>query len=151
MDKEKEIALLADILCEQCSRTDLVGTHSKCLPNAKCHTWNIAERVINAGYRKMDEVTLKLDLGDRTPEEIKRITEQLSKALNEAHLVISLSDNEIRKQAVTAFAERLKNEISHSCTHIEIDKTASIPSYAIPVSSLNKAIDELLKGYKYGK
>lgn len=38
----------------------------------------IAEMLYDAGYRKMDEVTLKLDLGDRTPEEIKQIAEMFN-------------------------------------------------------------------------
>ena len=139
MDKEKEIALLADILCEQCSRTDLVGTHSKCLPNAKCHTWNIAEKVINEGYRKMEEVTLKLDLGDRTPEEIKRITEQLSAAMSTTPAVVSLTDNEIRKQAVKRFAEWVKEMIY---TYDAISNDVA--------NCVCEDIDELVKE-KYGK
>lgn len=35
----------------------------------------LAEVIIDNGYRKMDEVTLKLDLGDRSEEEIKQIAE----------------------------------------------------------------------------
>lgn len=38
-------------------------------------TLAIAETLYNAGYRKMDEVTLRLYLGDRSAEEIKQIAE----------------------------------------------------------------------------
>lgn len=68
----------------------------------------IAKELAEQGYRKMEEVTLKLDLGDRTPEEIKQITEQLREAMSTTPIpVISLSDNEIGKKVTKEIFEML--------------------------------------------
>lgn len=96
----------------------------------------IAKELEEQGYRKTEEVTLKLDLGDRTPEEIKQIAERFSKAMSTMPAVVSLSESEIRKQAVMEFAEELKK------------KYQPTTSYAYTV--LSKFIDELLKE-QYGK
>lgn len=48
-----------------------------------------------------------------------------------------------KKQAVKEAFDKAKEAIHNSCAHIEIDKSAAIPSYAIPESAIDKAIDEL--------
>lgn len=95
MDKEKEIEEMAKVLYGHYCGKDECG---KCkMPN--CGEYRRAEYLYNAGYRKTEEVTLKLDLGDRTPEEIKRITEQLREAMSKTPTVITcFSKEEIRKQ-----------------------------------------------------
>lgn len=53
----------------------------------------LAEVIIDNGYRKMDEVTLRLDLGDRSAEEIKQIAEAFN--------------GEIKKQVAKEILQRL--------------------------------------------
>lgn len=56
--------------------------------------YSLAEYLMNMNYRKMDTVTLKLDLGDRTPEEIEKITEMFN--------------GEIKKQVAKEIIELMK-------------------------------------------
>lgn len=68
----------------------------------------IAKELEEQGYRKMDEITLKLDIGDRTPEEIKQIAKRLSMAMSTTPIAtVSLSDNEIRKETAEEILQRL--------------------------------------------
>lgn len=50
-----------------------------------CERLHDMETLYNAGYRKMDEVTLRLDLGDRSAEEIKQIAKAFNK-INEEEM-----------------------------------------------------------------
>ena len=71
----------------------------------------MANAIYNAGYRKMDEVTLKLDLGDRTPEEIKQIAEMFN--------------GKIKKQVAKKFASFIKSKLfdfGNVLTEKDIDK-----------------------------
>lgn len=61
-DREKQISEMSKIISEMYSVYDTTAE-------------DIAQGLFEKGYRKMDEVTLKLDLGDRTAEEIKQIAE----------------------------------------------------------------------------
>lgn len=61
-DKEKQIEEMTKIISEMYSVYDTTAE-------------DIAQGLFEKGYRKMDEVTLKLDLGDRSAEEIKQIAE----------------------------------------------------------------------------
>lgn len=63
-------------------------------PPEKTMSQCIASDLVYRGYRKMDEVTLKLDLGDRTPKEIKQIAEVFS--------------GEIKKQVAKEIFEELR-------------------------------------------
>lgn len=103
MDKKKEIEI------EELSKKLRAYAYDLQLNNNEdCR--RVAEFIVETlNYRKMEEVTLKLDLGDRTPEEIEKIAKQFSMAMSTTPIpVISLSDNEIRKQAVKDFAHKYK-------------------------------------------
>lgn len=59
-----------------------------------CMTFEQAKILYNAGYRKMDEITLKLDLGDRSSEEIQQIAEAFNKAMANKQPLITVPSNE---------------------------------------------------------
>lgn len=63
-DREKQIGEIVEVI------RDTIGDYRMNDP------YETAEAIYNANYRKMDEVTLKLDLGDRTPEQINEIMEK---------------------------------------------------------------------------
>lgn len=69
-DKEKQIEEMAEML--ENAKLQARGTVGSL--NNGFGMW-YATALYNAGYRKMDEVTLRLDLGDRSTEEIKQIAE----------------------------------------------------------------------------
>lgn len=116
MDKEKEIEELAIEMakincksegCDDCDCAYEYGTKADSCEEY-LHYYEIAKRLYGAGYRKTEEVTLKLDLGDRTPEEIEKIAKQFSMAMSTTPIpVISLSDNEIRKETAKEIFEML--------------------------------------------
>lgn len=82
-----------------------------------------AMRLYNAGYRKMDEVTLKLDLGDRSAEEILQIAEAFANEPTTAILVPS-NESEIRKQVakeiLQAIADNNKAMNVEDCFIVEL-------------------------------
>ena len=84
-DREKQIEELEKKIDEFCSTID-GECEVKC---SKC----LANFLINENYRKMDEVTLKLDLGDRSPKEIKQIVGMFKGVMAKTPL-ITVSDNE---------------------------------------------------------
>lgn len=67
-DKEKQIEEMAMSIAE-CNGTTCDNCRLKCSKYITCKI------LYDKGYRKMDEITLKLDLGDRSAEEIKQIAE----------------------------------------------------------------------------
>lgn len=67
-DREK-IYELSEAICRGCKTRHDCNTENCAMSEI------VAEYLFNVGYRKMDEVTLRLDLGDRTAEEIKQIAE----------------------------------------------------------------------------
>lgn len=76
IDREKQIEEMARTICP---RTH--GSCNDCACIGLCENKDIATDLYNAGYRKMDEITLKLDLGDRSAEEIQQIAEAFEKAM----------------------------------------------------------------------
>lgn len=62
-----------------------------------------ATALYNAGYRKMDEITLKLDLGDRSAEEIQQIAEAFNKA----------NEEEITKRVAKEILQDWYNDVVH--------------------------------------
>lgn len=57
--------------------------------------YSMATAIYDAGYRKLGEATLKLDLGDRSAEEIKQIAE--------------VFNGEIKKQVAKEILQELEN------------------------------------------
>lgn len=70
MNREQQIEEMANDLKDCYETSDIYGNN----PDYQ----ETAINLYDLGYRKMDEVTLKLDLGDRTPEEIKQIAEMFN-------------------------------------------------------------------------
>ena len=102
MDKEKQIEI------EELSKKLRAYAYDlKLNDNDDCR--RVAEFIVETlNYRKTEEVTLKLDLGDRTPEEIKRIAEHFGNAMSTTPIpIISLSDNEIGKKVTKEIFEML--------------------------------------------
>lgn len=90
----------------------------------------LAEVVINNGYRKMDEVTLKLDLGDRTPEEIERIAKMFN--------------GEIKKQVAREILQPLfnfaqsgtkgnSNDFAHACNEMKYKIRVEAKKYGVEI------------------
>lgn len=100
-DREKQIEEIVELLKngdDFC--VDVGGRYcDTCSPNRheRCTVWKQAKLLYNAGYRKMDEVTLRLDLGDRSAEEIKQIAEAFN--------------GEIKKQVAKEILQFLHYEI----------------------------------------
>lgn len=83
----------------------------------------IAVELYNANYRKMDEITLKLDLGDRSAEEIQQIAEMFENEPTTAILVPS-NESEIRKQVAKEILQefwrikRGQTELDNVCIRV---------------------------------
>lgn len=58
------------------------------------HAERRAMRLYNAGYRKMSNITLRLDLGDRSAEEIQQIAEAFNKAMASEQPLVTVPSNE---------------------------------------------------------
>lgn len=98
-DREKQIEGTTRILC-QCDLCDKEDEFVKYHRYCTCEDWNknyaLSETLYNAGYRKMDEVTLRLDLGDRSAEEVKQIAEAFN--------------GDIKKQVAKEIVTAISNE-----------------------------------------
>lgn len=87
--------------------------------NQKCcdtkGAYSLGEYLINMNYRKMDEIALKLDLGDRSAEEIQQIAEMFNKAMaNEKPLVtISSNEEEIAKRVAKEILQDWYDDVVH--------------------------------------
>lgn len=153
MDRVKQIEEMSYSVCNMDNKPK---NCADCVWKNTCNPYLSAEQYYNAGYRKMEEVTLKLDLGDRTHEEIERITEQLSEAMSKTPPVVSLTDNEIRKQTVMEFAEKLKEEINNKRISVRGYKAEDYTEVTLKtgmVSAFDRCeelIDSLIKE-KYAK
>lgn len=89
-----------------------------------------AERLYNGGFRKLNEVTLKLDLGDRTPEEIKEIMEKFSKAAETSSCTaVPNNEEQIRKQVAKEILQDLYDQANNIWQAIEWT-TEDIKQYA---------------------
>ena len=107
-DREKQIEEMAMSIAE-CNGT----TCENCA--LKCSKYIICEILHDKGYRKMDEITLKLDLGDRSAEEIQQIAEMFNKAMaNEKPLVtISSNEEEIAKRVAKEILQDWYDDVVH--------------------------------------
>ena len=118
-DREKQIEEMARLICDFRYNVEEFSTCDKC-EEAKqdkffkdkfiCPMMKKAQQLYNAGYRKMDEITLKLDLGDRSAEEILQIAEAFANEPTTAILVPS-NESEIRKQVAKDILQTLHYEI----------------------------------------
>lgn len=103
IDREKQIEEMATIInttdCSSESFDYLINSLSekksfKGIDTQKFIDRKKATALYNAGYRKMDEITLKLDLGDRSAEEIEQIAEAFNKAVENEQTLVTVSNNE---------------------------------------------------------
>lgn len=86
-DREKQIEEMTEIIkADYKEWLDITG----CLPKGTSYYYeclggarDCAKKLYDNSYRKMDEATLKLDLGNRSAEEIQQIVEALNKANEE--------------------------------------------------------------------
>lgn len=95
-DKEKQIEEITTIIDSVLGSSPTLvlqsrvnGGKYKSIKNSE-----IAEELYNAGYRKIDEITLKLDLGDRSAEEIQQIAEAFNKAMANEQTLVTVPSNE---------------------------------------------------------
>lgn len=72
-DREQKINEMTKLV--EAHNCDDVCVYCKYNGLKNCERLHDMETLYNAGYRKMDEVTLRLELGDRSAEEIKQIAE----------------------------------------------------------------------------
>lgn len=119
-DREKQIMGIAEIMLDgeiareqgkiDCSMFDW----KDCL-NLGIQRLAGATALYNAGYRKMDEVTLRLDLGDCSAEEIKQIAEAFNKAMATKQTLIAVSDE---RKSDKEIPQKVKHEatILADCT-----------------------------------
>ena len=92
----------------------------------------VAEFVVETlNYRKMDEVTLKLDLGDRTPEEIKQIAEMFN--------------GEIKKQVAKEIFETIEEKLCVFTTEGKSEEYND--GYCQALSDIDERIQEVGKQY----
>lgn len=104
-DKEKQIEYLAKRL--RASAHDL-----RLDDNDDCYS--VADFIVNTHcYRKMDEITLKLDLGDRSAEEIQQIAEAFNKAMVNEQTLVAVPSND---NACTLYEQQMDyDNIAWSC------------------------------------
>lgn len=113
-DREKQIEEMTEIIkADYKEWLDITG----CLPKGTSYYYeclggagDCAKKLYDNGYRKMDEITLKLDLGDRSAEEIQQIAEAFANEPTTAILAPS-NESEIRKQVAKDILQTLHYEI----------------------------------------
>lgn len=95
-DREKQVEEMQDILINNGVFNNLICRQDYAYPDALISDMcrETAEIVFNNGYRKMDEITLKLDLGDRSAEEIQQIAEAFNKAMANEQTLVTVPSNE---------------------------------------------------------
>lgn len=97
-NREKQIAGMEAVLFNyQSNVCGSCGSEQTCknLGYGECGIFqSMATDLYEAGYRKMEEVTLHIDLGDRTPEEIQDIMEKFSKAAETSCVAVPNNNEE---------------------------------------------------------
>lgn len=95
-DREKQTTDLQNILINNGIFNNLVCRQDYAYPDALISDLCLetAQVIIDNGYRKIDEITLKLDLGDRSAEEIQQIAEAFEKAMANEQPLITVPSNE---------------------------------------------------------
>lgn len=104
-DREKQIKEMSEIIkADYKEWLDITG----CLPQGTTYYYeclgggeDCAKKLYDAGFRKMDEVTLRIDLGDRSPEEINEIMGKFSKAAETSSCVAVPNNDKETPQCVT--------------------------------------------------
>lgn len=117
-DREKQIEEMTRLICDFRYNLEEFSTCAECQEAKQdkffkdkfiCPMMKKATALYNAGYRKMDEITLKLDLGDRSAEEIQKIAEAFEKAMEtEQTLCVYKDDDGLR---LSLEADRKKEAI----------------------------------------
>lgn len=130
-DKEKQIEEMAQILCTK--RNPICDN---CVIKIKeCDCYDKANALYNAGYRKMDEVTLRLDLGDCSAEEIKQIAEAFNSDIKK----------QVAKEILTALCEPM--DVWTETEDLEKSEQRKIGGLLF-VNKANERIKELAKKYE---
>lgn len=111
-DREKQIDEMAEII-----ENNIYQYGSNPYPPEMTVGQYVASELVARNYRKMDEVTLRLDLGDRTPEEIEKIADMFN--------------GEIKKQIAREILNTL-NRTPHEYHEKKIAELAKL--YGIEVS-----------------
>lgn len=140
-DREKQIETLQNILIDNGIFNNLICRQDYANPDALINDLCLetAQVIYNNNYRKMDEITLKLDLGDRSAEEIQQIAEKFA---NEPTMAILAPSNEsgIRKQVAKEILNELKflyKERAREYTNWDGNKVQ-----AVTLDWLNADLDE---------
>lgn len=93
MNREKQIEEMGEII-----ENNLYQYGSNPYPPEMTAGEYTARELIARGYRKMNEVTLRLDLGDRSAEEIKQIADAFN--------------GDIKKQVAKEIIDELKGDMA---------------------------------------
>ncbi len=123
-DREKQIEEMTEIMsntdCAQASIDYLITALSenksfKGIDTQKFIDSKKAEALYRAGYRKMDEVSLKLDLGDRSAEEIQQIVEAFNKVMANEQTLVTVPNNgeEITKRVAQDILQDWYDDVVH--------------------------------------
>ena len=141
MDKQKQIEEMAKVVqrnmcgdkpCEECNYH---GFKTKILPRY-CEVYLIAEKLFNAGYRKIPDGAVVL-----TREEYDELCCSVGISREEVDRVVDLVEKDTRKETAEKFAGSLKGLFP-------IDE---VMLHLLPHEQLHKAIDEICKELSEGK
>ena len=115
-EREKQIEELQNILISNGIFNNLVCRQDYAYPDALINDLCLetAETLYNANYRKMDETVIRIELKDKTPEEIKVIAEQFSTAFGRLPIpTLTYSNEEIKKQTAKKLLEQFADVPSY--------------------------------------
>ena len=151
MDKQmiEEMAKLVqgdmcgDVPCEECNYHGKM----KILPRY-CGVYLIAEKLYNAGYRKIHEGAVVLTREDR--EEFNEMYRSALQRAEKWEKLCGIKIKETRKETAEKFAERLKARFHKSREYYEVD-TGTAWSDGCIGGLINDTIDEIAKEIMEGE
>lgn len=137
-EKEQQIEEMAVIGCVRNPQAHTAEECAKCdFKNGQCNSYRHAEDLYNAGYRKLPEDSVVL-----SKEEYDNLKLELQKAHNKGVQagfdMTKFREQSISKQAVKAFAEKLKEKALSHCKIIN----------CYELTFIEETINELLKEYE---
>ena len=146
-DKEKQIEEMTEIIkADYKEWLDITG----CLPEGTSYYYeclggaeDCAKKLYDNGYRKVENITLNIDLGDCTPEQIKEITEQFNKAVATPFVPIPKSEEQIRKEvAIDILKKWWKNNIATVNEDSNDYVEEIVYEYGINYNDFRREVDE---------
>lgn len=112
-DREKQIEEMRNLVLNGFQKANFKNPYTgEPYPYFETQIRAIAQEFYDHNYRKMDEVTLNINLGDCTPEQINEIMEKFSNAATTPLVPVPKSEEQIRKEVAKEIIGELKGDMA---------------------------------------